>query len=135
MKNNYLLILFSIGLVFMSTPMQAQASDAFVNKVAQSISAGDAHKLSVNFNDHIELVLPGKTGVFSNSQAEMILKGFFESNPPSTFKIIHSGKKENASFSIGNYSSNNNKFRITFLSKEISEKKLIHQLRIETQDE
>ena len=83
----------------------------------------------------IEFVLLGKTGVYSKNQAEMVLDGFYKDYPPTDFKIIHTGEKENASFSIGIYTSGRKTFRFTFLTKETLNKILIHQLRIETQDE
>lgn len=131
-----LLFISIITLVSISiSSVSAQSAKAINSEVIAATKTGDAHLLSNSFKAQVELVLPGKTGVYSKAQSEMILKDFFEHNPPSSFTIIHSGKKENASFSIGNYQSNDKHYRMTFLTKDDASKTLIHQLRIEAQDE
>ncbi|MCU4177628.1 DUF4783 domain-containing protein [Carboxylicivirga sp. N1Y90] len=119
----------TIGLLF------AQKSEVIPDGVVKAIKTSDVNELALSFNDNIEIVLPGKTGVYSRSQAEMIIKDFFNRQPVKDFAIIHEGKKENASFAIGNYSSDSGNFRFTFLTKSDGTKVLIHQLRIEKQDE
>ncbi|MBS2100605.1 DUF4783 domain-containing protein [Carboxylicivirga linearis] len=119
----------------MSIPTNAQNDNAISTSVINAIKKGDSEALSQNFYGNIEIVLPSKTGVYSKKQAEMVLKDFFNQYPVDSFKIIHKGKKENASFAIGNYDSSKSHFRFTFLTKMQNSKLLIHQLRIEKQDE
>jgi hypothetical protein len=65
----------------------------------------------------------------------MILKEFFTNNPPKSFKIIHEGSRQNASFAIGNYQTGSGTYRFYFLTKKVNGKLLIHQLRIEKQND
>lgn len=113
----------------------AQTEQSLSNEVVSAIRKGDAQTLAKSFYSNIEIVLPSKTGVYSKSQAEMVMKDFFQKYPVKNFTVIHKGKKENASYAIGNYDSVNNCFRITFLTKVDGSDLLIHQLRIEKQDE
>ena len=112
------------------SPTNAQ-NNSLPQGIVTAVSGGNAQKLANYFNDNIELVFPQKSGIYSKSQAQMILKEFFTKNPPSSFKIIHQGSRQNASFAIGNYSSGNNFYRFYFLTKKNNNKILIHQLRIE----
>nr|WP_321453006.1 DUF4783 domain-containing protein [uncultured Carboxylicivirga sp.] len=128
------LVLFITTLTF-GNEINAQTDNSISESVVNAIKKGDSETLSDNFYGNIEIVLPSKTGVYSKNQAEMVMKDFFNEYPVDSFKIIHKGKKENASFAIGNYASSDHHFRFTFLTKIQNSKLLIHQLRIEKQDE
>jgi len=131
MKNLLKAVVFGLT-VFIAycSPANAQ-NNSLPQGIITAVSGGNAEKLANYFNDNIELVIPQKSGIFSKSQAQMILKEFFTKNPPSSFKIIHQGSRQNASFAIGNYNSGNNFYRFYFLTKKTNNKLLIHQLRIE----
>lgn len=121
-------------ILFVGLGAQAQSSvpDAVVNATRKN----DSRALAVYFNDKVELIIPGKSGVFSNAQAEQVIKSFFAANPASDFKIIHQGVRDNSSFAIGMYTSKSNyTFRVYYLVKDSDGSVLIHQMRIEKQDE
>ena len=135
MRTSKMIVLFFSVLLLCTSGTISQSEEIFSDEVVKATKSGNAQVLSVHFFNNIELVLPGKTGVFSKKQAEMIVKDFFGKNPPVDFRIIHEGRKENASYAIGNYSASTGNYRFTFLTKNTASKVLIHQLRIEKQDE
>ncbi|MBK3519787.1 DUF4783 domain-containing protein [Carboxylicivirga marina] len=127
---------FLFALIFVMTiafTANAQNTAALPDGTIMSIKNSDAEKLSVSFNEQIEIILPEKTAVYSRKQAEMVLKNFFNQNPITEFQLIHQGKKDNASFAIANYYASKSRFRFTFLTKIKSGKIYIHQIRIEKQ--
>jgi hypothetical protein len=101
--------------------------------IITAFSSGDASALSSYFSSTLELTLHDKEEIYSKTQAEIILRKFFADNPPSQFKIIHQGGKEQSKYAIGNLTSGSKSFRITFLLKTEENKVLIHQLRIENE--
>ncbi len=105
------------------------------DSIIKATQNANAQELSQYFNGKIELVLPQKSGVFSESQAKLVLEDFFKHNPIKSFKIIHQGKRENSAFAIGKYQSNNNVYRFYFLTKNKENITYIHQLRIEKEDD
>jgi hypothetical protein len=108
----------------------------FPDTVVAVIKAGNAEELSKYFSGKIELVMPQKSGIFSKSQAQLILADFFKSYPVINFKIIHEGVRENSSFAIGRYRTQTQSiFRFHFLTKTKDDRLFIHQLRIEKQDD
>ncbi len=127
--SHFLLILLLISMV--PNHLYGQIPDAIINATRKA----DAKELSTYFNSKIELVLPQKSGVFSNSQAKLILEDFFRRNPSKGFKIIHQGNRQNSSFAIGKYNTNNMVYRFYFLTKLKDDKTYIHQLRIEKEDD
>lgn len=103
------------------------------DEIVSAINKGDAGLLSTYFNNTIELTLLEKEGVYSKTQAEVILKNFFTQNPPKQFEILHQGGKESSKYAIGNFISNEKTYRITLFFKTEDTRLLIHQLRIENE--
>ncbi|MBL7904585.1 MAG: DUF4783 domain-containing protein [Bacteroidales bacterium] len=105
-------------------------------RIQTAIKTGSAKDLSVFFNNPIDLTTPGNEGTYSKSQAEMILRGFFQKYPPASFSISHHGKSNDGSqYAIGSYRSGSNVFRTYFLLKVIGGQPLIHQLKFETDED
>jgi len=100
-------------------------------EIINAFKSGNAVQLAKYFNQTIELTLFDKEEIYSKTQAEIILRDFFTSNPPTQFQIIHQGGKETSRYAIGSLVSGTNKYRITFLLKTVNTEVFIHQLRIE----
>ena len=130
MKKFFLLII-----AFISLSLSVMGQNNLPSSVVKATQNGDARSLAEGFNSSLKLILPNKSGVFSKSQAEYMMGDFFRQNAPSSFTIIHQGQRENASFAIGKYISSTGTYRFYFLTKNDSGKILIHQLRIEEQNE
>ena len=114
---------------------QTAGKDPLPPKVVEAVKKGDAKALTPFLNDKIELVLPGKSGIYSREQAHFILKDFFSDNKVSAFHVLHYGSRQSATFAIGEYICTHERFRIYFLVKCPSDdRSLIHQIRIEKQE-
>ncbi len=107
---------------------------AIPENIEKSIRIGNARELARYFNSNIELVVENHEDVYSKSQAEVILKDFFSKNKPKKFKVVHKGG-EKSKFVIGSLETEEKKFRVYFFLKSRDGKSLIHQLRIEPDNE
>lgn len=103
--------------------------------ISLAFKAGNSVELAKYFNSNIELVVLNNEDLYSKSQAERILKDFFVKYPPKKFTVLHHGGKKDFKYSIAELSTNNITFRVYFLLKTKEEKLLIHQLRIEKENE
>lgn len=103
--------------------------------IAIAFRVGNAEVLARYFNSTIELVLLDTEDVYSKVQAEQIVDNFFIEYFPKNFEFIHQGGKGESKFAIGKLETFNGTFRVTILIKQEGEKQLIHQLRIETENE
>lgn len=106
-------------------------SSSIPEEITESLKKGDAKGLSKYFNTNIEMAILNKEGIYSKSQAEQVLKNFFDKYPAKKFQFIHTGGIEGSNYAIGEYESNNAKFRITIYLKNNNKNSLIHQLRIQ----
>jgi len=102
--------------------------------IEKALRIGNATELAKYFNTNIELVVEKNEDVYSKSQAQVIMKEFFANHKPKKFQIIHKGG-EKAKFVIGTLETENNKYRVYFFLKEKGGNSLIHQLRIEEDNE
>lgn len=109
-----------------------QPSNAILTEVISYIKVANIKELSKNFNTTIDLLLPSVEGSYSKTQAELILKDFFEKNPPKNLTVKHQGSSNDGSlYAIGTYSTDKLNYRTYILLKKINDKYLIHQLQFE----
>lgn len=128
----YIILLFQVFFVVPAIPMP---SGAIPEGIILAFKAGNAEELAKHFNANIELVILENEDVYSKTQAEQILRNFFTNHHPASFKIIFEGGKETSRYAIGSLSTSSGNFRVYFLIKNQDGTPLIHQLRIEEEDE
>lgn len=100
------------------------------------IKAGNAKELAKYFTDNIDLAIDHSDfdDIASKSQAEQILKKFFDECTVKSFTIKHTGKSQlGIEYRIGELETSCGKQRVTINLKKVGDVYLIHQLRIETE--
>jgi len=96
-----------------------------------AILSGNAKELTSYFDKSVELRTEKEEGSYSKSQAELVLKNFFKSNPALKFNYVHKGTSPGgAKYAIGSYTSNNGVFRVYIKMKMVSGQYLIDTLDI-----
>ncbi|MCB0402006.1 MAG: DUF4783 domain-containing protein [Flavobacteriales bacterium] len=120
-------IFLILALLFGTPPISGELTSA--------IKAGDANKISAFFGESVDLNIPENEGVYSKTQAKLILKTFFLKNQPSDFSVVHNGdSKNNSHYSIGNLKTNKGMYRVYILYKEQSGTTTVLELRIESDE-
>ena len=115
--------------------LSAQDQPRIPAGIAIAFRTGSASGLSEYLNKTVELVLPGKEDFYSKSVAETILKDFFTRYRSREFVIKHQGARGDAQYAIANLETDKGKFRVYFLLKKVDGNPLIHQIRIEADNE
>ena len=109
------------------------AQDPVRDKVVQAMRTGNAAALAEQFIPNIDLTIKETSEVYSRSQAEQIVRKFFNDHPPVDLVIEHSGvSKFGDEYFIGILRTRNGYFRVTFFLKKSGEAKQVKQLRIES---
>jgi hypothetical protein len=130
-------ILYIVGLAlfFFSPVLSLHAqTDKIPEGIVLSFKAGNAAELAKFFHSNVELIILKDEDVYSRSQAEQIIRKFFIEHKPVTFKIIFEGGKENSRYAIGSLATAEQSYRVYILMKKQEESPLIHQLRIEEEE-
>jgi hypothetical protein len=129
-------LLSTAGMLFILVMMlAAQDQSRIPSGIAIAFRTGSAAGLSEYLNSTVELVLPDKEDFYSKSVAEKILKDFFSRYRSREFVIRHQGARGDAQYAIANLETDKGKFRVYFLLKKVNGNPLIHQIRIEADNE
>ncbi len=122
-------------LVMIVSLLAAQDLPGIPSGIAIAFRSGSAAGLSEYLNSTVELVMPDKEDFYSKSIAETILKDFFSRYRCREFVIRHQGAKGDAQYAIANLETDKGRFRVYFLLKKVKGNPLIHQIRIESDNE
>ncbi|PVD51628.1 hypothetical protein DC498_14505 [Terrimonas sp.] len=123
--------IFSIGLLFCIASFCLGAYYYSINDVAWAMNTGNAGKLAKYFDGRVDITLQQKTNSYSRSQAEMVLKDFFEGNGVKSFKVLHKGSHNGSEFCIGNLQTKNGVYRTTIFMKARTEQQVLQEIRFE----
>ena len=112
--------------------MSLHAQEAEKDQVVAALKAGTSKDLAALFIPNIDLTVRETSDVYSRTQAEQILRKFFNENPPIDLVIEHSGvSKFGDKYFIGILRTRTGYFRVTFFLKKGDEDFQVKQLRIE----
>ncbi len=100
-------------------------------EVINAIKSGNAAEVAKYFDNTVELTVPEKSSSFSKSQAQLVLRDFFNQNPVKNFQVIHQSEKAGSEYCIGTLTTSNGSFRTTIYMKQQGSKQLIQELRFE----
>ncbi|MFM7727212.1 MAG: DUF4783 domain-containing protein, partial [Flavobacteriales bacterium] len=93
---------------------------------------GDSKSLSSYFGSTVDLTLLDKEDVYSNSQAELMLRDFFSKHVPKTLQVLHSGDTQGTAFRIASLvTADGMKLRLSFHVKDANGKPIILEISIE----
>ena len=127
MKNFLLGIFLTLTIAVSATPIS--------DNLATALKTGNSEEIAKYFGNSVDLSIPGNEGLYSKTQAQLILKTFFSKNPPSGFTVVHNGdSKNNSHYSIGNLKTSKGTFRTYILYKEEDKKVTILELKIESDE-
>ncbi|MBS3914024.1 MAG: DUF4783 domain-containing protein [Bacteroidetes bacterium] len=102
------------------------------DKMVKMFSEGNSESISAYFNSSIQLTTPGKEGVYSRSQAKMILSDFFSANAPTQATLKTKGNSENgAQFVLLNLITSEGTFKVNIFYRGSGNNVKIHELKIE----
>jgi hypothetical protein len=104
-----------------------------IDDVVSAIKTGDANKMSRYFDNLVEITLHERSNSYSRSQAEVILKDFFSNSGVKSFKVLHKVTNNDSEFCVGSLTTKNGEFRTTIFMKTRGDKKLLQELRFDSQ--
>jgi hypothetical protein len=124
-----------IQIVFISVFASVfSVSTGVTDEINKAFKTSDSALLKKHMNTSVELVILEKENVYSNIQAEQILKQFFAAHPVTGFEILHKGDNQKSQYFIGSLKTKTEVFRVYYLIKYKDETPLIYQLRIESDE-
>jgi len=102
------------------------------DQVAQALKAGNAAQLGTYFADNVDLTIGEVEEVFAKAKAVEQLTQFFQQNSVTDFHKLHQGKSDGGlQYVIGNLSTRETDFRVSFYIKSTGDKEVVQQLMID----
>ena len=102
-------------------------------QVTAAIGSGNVNALGEMLVPNVDLTVLTSSDYFSKAQATGILRKFFDEHEPQGLRIEHEGtSKMGDRYCIGQLTTANGVFRVTFFLKKTGEQVLVKQLRIES---
>jgi hypothetical protein len=121
MLNNFTHTIFQVLICFILfmnfSPVRGQ--DEVVDNVRVAIKAGSSRELGRYLNNVVELSINGEKSSYSRTQAEFVLKDFFNKYPPRDFRYTHQGSsRDGLKYAIGTYTYDRGTFMIYMVIKQ-----------------
>ena len=126
--------IFAVAAMFLFAAPQLQAqtggNDVFI-PIAKYITQGNADALSAWFDDNLEISIISSSINSSRNQAKQIVKRFFSSYTPRSFKIDHTAGRANMKYALGSLNAGGENFLVTVFVCRKEDSYYIQQLKIE----
>src|SRR5690554_4464757 len=104
-----------ISLPLVLTPSFGQSTE----RIVHIIKDGSSKELGQYLDHTVTLNINNALGDYSKKQAEVILRDFFRKSPPQDFTVVHEGESaENIWYLIGNYTCNDDIFKVLIKGKK-----------------
>lgn len=133
MKRIAICLAVAAASVFCATSAAQIAGDVFM-PISKYLERGDAESLSAWFSDNLEVSIFARTNDASRSQARQIMKSFFKSHTPRSFRISHKAGRPNMKYALGLLSAGGEMFQVTIFVGLEDDEYRIQQLKIERID-
>ncbi|MEO6584571.1 MAG: DUF4783 domain-containing protein [Ferruginibacter sp.] len=102
-----------------------------IEEIVIALKGGNVAEVSKFFDTSVEITISDKSERYNKSQAEAVLRNFFNSNPISGFTIIHQGENAGAYYCIGTLNTRNASYRTTVYMKLNGDKQSLKEIRFE----
>lgn len=93
--------------------------EVYFEQIQAIIVANSSKEMAVHLFDKVEINIDGQRNEYSQSQAEAVLKSFFQDNSATEFAFLHDGKNNarDLIYAIGSYQTTSNTYRLLVRAK------------------
>ncbi len=100
----------------------ALGQEDLLQNVSAAMKAGSSRELVKYFHNVVEINIDGERSNYSRTQAEVVLREFFQKNTAEDFEYIHEGaSKEGLSYTIGKLTHKGGSYRVVMFIKKFDD--------------
>ena len=129
--NKILSVLAASAVSLFSVGASAQTAGDVFTPIAKYIEMGDAESLSAWFSDNLEVAIFAKTNDASRNQAKQIMKSFFKTYTPRSFRLSHKAGRPNMKYALGTLNAGGELFVVTIFVGYTDSAYKIQHIKIE----
>lgn len=104
-----------------------------IEEIITAMKAGNSTEIARFFDNTVEINMPDKSNSYSKSQAELVLRDFFNTNVVKNFTVNHKGENSGSQFCIGTLITKSGTYRTTVFMKLKGDKQLLQTITFEKQ--
>lgn len=131
MKKYLGLLLIACTLLFSSFATINTIDTIEMDDVVVALKSGNASQLSKYFDTRVDIALPDKTDNYSRTQAEMVIRDFFNSNGVRDFELKYKSEKTGSNYCIGTLQTKSGNYRTTLFMKQKGDKLYLQDLNFQ----
>ncbi|MBN8855586.1 MAG: hypothetical protein BGO55_28245 [Sphingobacteriales bacterium 50-39] len=120
-----------LALLILTLVLVSFRPDYSIDDITGAMRSGNINTLSRYLDSRVDISLPEKSDTYSKSQAEMIIRDFFNTNVVRNFFIKNKGENGGSEFCIGLLQTRNGDYRTTLFIKQKGDKLLLQELRFQ----
>jgi Domain of unknown function (DUF4783) len=105
-----------------------------IDDVASAIRSGNVAQLSSYLDNRVDITLPEKSDTYSKTQAEMIIRDFFQTNEVQNFQVKHKGENGGSEFCIGLLKTRNGDYKTVLFMKWKADRQLLQEIQFQPAD-
>jgi hypothetical protein len=102
-----------------------------LDDIATAMRSGNVGQLSLYLDYRVDITLDDKADTYSKSQAEMIIRDFFNRNGVRNFQIKQRGETAGSGFCIGTLQTQNGDYRTSLFMKQKGDKQFLQEIRFQ----
>jgi hypothetical protein len=102
-----------------------------VNDVVSALKVGDASRMSKYFDDLVDISVNDRSHAYSRSQAELVMRDFFNSNDVTNFQVVYKSAGTDVEYCMGKLTTRHGEFRTSFSLKNRGDRKLIQEITLD----
>ena len=125
-------ILLTLMSVLLLHTAHAQAGHSPLDEVLNSIKGNRIHDMARYLDNFVPISINNNQSNYSNNQAELVLRDFFDKNVVKEFKVMESGSPAvNSRFAISSFVTNNNaRYTIYIMMRQKENTYVVKEIRI-----
>jgi len=103
---------------------------AYFDEIEAIVKANSSKSLANHLFDKVEIKIDTKRQEYSKSQAEAVLKQFFQDNSADKFEFVHDGQNNAGGiiYAIGDYTTNASNYRLVMRAKKFKDSYKLYRI-------
>ncbi len=127
-------ILAGFSLILFSFRTVHHTDSYNLDAVTTALKSGNVSQLSPYLDMRVDISLPDKSDTYSKTQAEMVIRDFFNTHTVQNFKITQEGENGDFIFCTGLLQTQSGNYRTTLFFRQKGDKQYLQEIRFQPVD-
>lgn len=118
---------------FISILLYSFTTHKAIDQIMFSLKTGNVSALMKHIDQNVQISISNKAEVYTQNQAEAVLRDFFKLHPAKDFQLLHQGNNSGSNFCIGILKTAKGDYRTTFFIKFKDNIEILQEIKFDLQ--